>query len=335
MAKKVLKDNEDLNKLLSHLKDLLLPIQLEYQSKFNEMKWPIGFIIGCPRSGTTLALQWLASSGIFSYPTNILARFAYAPYFGALIQNMLFNKQFDYNEEFLDINSTVNFNSSLGKTKGALSVNEFQHFFRNYLNTYESRHFSEDELNTISFEDIKKGLASIEYAFNKPFITKAILIQLHITNLLSYIPKSLFIYIKREPIFIMQSLLIAREKYYGDKNVWWSVKPKEYEWLKNMDTYHQIAGQVYYTNNAILEELFNIPDNNKIELEYKEICKNPKKQFHNIQEKYKNLGFIIENSYNGPSKFDSGDIIKISEKELELFKDAYNNFRIKKNRTNI
>ena len=44
------------------------------------------FVMGPLRSGTTLFTQWLASSGLVAYPTDLLSRFFGAPLVGAKIQ---------------------------------------------------------------------------------------------------------------------------------------------------------------------------------------------------------------------------------------------------------
>ena len=129
------KANAGLNEIINELSTLLKPVQLEKQKRFTENKYPLAFIVGNPRSGTTLFLQWMASSGLFSYPTNVLNRFAYAPYIGALIQQILFNPDYDFQNAFEDNKITPLFDSNLGKTKGAMAPSEFQHFFRNYMQT--------------------------------------------------------------------------------------------------------------------------------------------------------------------------------------------------------
>jgi hypothetical protein len=88
--------NERLEKLIAELSTILKPIQFLKQKDFNNHKYPFAFIVGAPRSGTTLLLQWFASQGSFSYPTNVLNRFAYAPYTEALNQQMLLNRAYDY-----------------------------------------------------------------------------------------------------------------------------------------------------------------------------------------------------------------------------------------------
>jgi len=123
------KVNPDLNSLIKELSELLKPIQLKKQKVFTENKYPILFIIGNPRSGTTLMLQWVASLKVFSYPSNVLNRFAFAPYIGAIVQQILFNEKYDFHNEFFDLKDRKDYSSDLGKTKGALAVSEFQHFY--------------------------------------------------------------------------------------------------------------------------------------------------------------------------------------------------------------
>ena len=47
------------------------------------------FVVGALRSGTTLFTQWLATTGLTAYPTNLLSRFYGAPLVGAKIQQLL------------------------------------------------------------------------------------------------------------------------------------------------------------------------------------------------------------------------------------------------------
>lgn len=323
------KQNKSLNDVISQLSDLLKPIQYKKEREYKENKMPIGFIIGNPRSGTTLILQWLVSLGIFSYPTNVLNRFAYAPYIGALIQNMLFNSDFDFHNEFDDLKVISSFESNLGKTKGALSPSEFQHFFRNYMPNFDPEYLDNNNLSKVDFQGIKSGLASIEHVFGKPFILKNVMLQYNLLGLFSHIPNSIFIHIKRNPIYNMQSLLLARENYYSDRNIWWSVKPKEYNELIKMNIYHQIAGQVYYTNKSISKELSQIPINRKVIVRYEEFCMNPEETYDKIIKIYRLNGYNIEESYKSNVSYSANNSIKLSKEDINKFKSAYKYFQNK------
>ena len=155
------------------------------------------------------------------------------------------------------------------------------------------------------------------------------MLQFNLKETFKYLPHSIFAYIQREPIYNMQSLLLAREKYYNDRNQWLSVKPKQYSELKDMDIYHQIAGQVYYTNNAIEDALLDVPSENKIEIQYEDFCKSPEIYYHQIKWKYEYFGYKMPESYEGVDDFTNTNNKKISKKEIEKFKKAFNYFQNK------
>ena len=323
---KEFRSNTLLNSLLQELQYFLSPSQRDIEMEFTENRWPFVFIVGSTRSGTTLILQWLASLGFFSYPSNFLTRFAYAPYVGALIQKMLFDKDYDFHGDFYDIQSSLNFDSELGKSKGALATNEFQHFFRNYTSHFDPQFLDDEALRQVDFQGIKKGLTSIEYAFDKPFVTKAAMFKYNIPEFYAAIPKSIFLYIKRDPMLNMQSLLFARMKYFNDYNLWYGSKPKEYHKLRDLDIYSQIAGQVYFTNQSIEKAFERMPAGNKLVVDYERFCEDPGKFYEEVRDKYRLFGYDIKSSYNGPEKFSVSNTLTLDKEQAKKLETAYNRF---------
>ncbi len=318
------RDNSALNDLLSELKQLLGPVQKKLDLTQPEM--PIGCIVGNPRSGTTIFQQWLASLGPFSYPSNLLTRFAYAPYVGALVQKMLFDPEYDYQGDFADVQSALNFESNLGKSQGALGTNEFQHFFRNHMPNFNLEWLDEQALEKVDCEGLSKGLASIEKGFGKPFITKAHILQLNIPYFAEHIPSLFWIHVVREPIFVMQSILRAREAYYGNRETWWSSKPREYEQLKEMDIYHQVAGQVYFTGKAISDGLKAVPEGNRMSVEYESFCVDPQVVCRQIADKYSALGCQLPSEYKGSDSFKCSNEIRLPQEDIIGLRSAYHSF---------
>lgn len=319
-------DNLRLNALLEELKVMLRPLQ--DMLSVPESATPVACIVGTPRSGTTLLLQWMASIGSFSYPSNLLARFSYAPYIGARIQQMLFDPAFDYHGDFRDLHSAINFDSELGKSCGALACNEFQHFFRNYMPNTDFKWLDDDSVALVDCDGMSQGLASIEYAFGKPFVTKASLLQFNISYFAENIPRLFWFHIKRDPVFSMQSLLAAREKYYGSREIWWSAKPKEYDALKPMDVFHQIAGQVYFTRCAVESGMRKVPASHRMTIEYESFCQNPKSVYEKMVEKYAALGCELPPVYSAAKSFRCGnDVNRLDTNEdTLLLKAAYDDF---------
>ncbi len=312
-----------IEEILVILKNELEPIQEKLNNSFDIPEHPVLLILGSPRSGTTLLLQFLANSGIFSYPSNLLARFAYAPYIGSLVQKLIFDDKIGMIDKNLE-----NYSSELGKSEGSLGVNEFYHFWRRFIPLYFPQKIDINQFNKINFNQIFREIASIESVFNKPFVCKGMMLQYNLTDLGNHSSNFNFIQIKRNPVFVMQSIFQARNKYFGNVNEWWSVKTKEYEYLKKMDVYHQIAGQVFFSEKEVEQGLTKISSNNQATVFYEDFCKNPKNVLNEIIEKFGLDGDNIKR--NIPESFQVSDKIKIEIKHFDALKDAYEDFETSK-----
>lgn len=318
------RDSESLNGLLKQLAQLLKPVQKELP--YTTPIHPVGCIVGNPRSGTTLFQQWLASLDVFSYPTNFLTRFAYAPHIGALVQKMVFRPELDPHGDFADIQSGNNFESDLGKSTGALACNEFQHFFRNHMPNFDLEWLDDTTLEEVDCKGILQGLASIEAVFGAPFTTKANILQFNISYLAEHMKALFWLHVKREPIYNMQSVLIARKRYYGNQETWLSSKPKEYRWLRDMDVHHQIAGQVFFTDKAIEEGLGTLSEKRWMTVPYESFCHNPQTVYKTLRKKYSTLGCELPADYTGATSFKASNEIRLPAADIDALQAAYDEF---------
>ena len=316
--------NHDLDELISRLRAMLEPLQKEQNKEFSEPQYPALLVIGAPRSGTTLLSQILASSANFCYPTNFLSRFAYAPMIGAMIQQMLFDPKFRFRNELHDLQQAVSFSSDLGKTDNAMDISEFYHFWRRFFPNHESHYLLEDQLKEIKLSKMLQEIASIESICKKPFFSKGKMFQYNIKYFAEKISKLIFVYIKRDPVYVMQSILLSRRKMYGNDRIWWAVKPREYAWLKDMDVYHQIAGQVLYSTRSIENELTSLPDTRKLCLTYEELCRDPRQVFRQLQAVYLEYNYVLKDTLVSKQLVVSNSV-KLENKELERLQGAYEN----------
>lgn len=323
------KANQDLNLLIMELAHFLKPIQKKIESGINKLDYPVFIIVGNPRSGTTLLTQWIGSLSFIEYPSNFLTRFAYAPYIGALIQEMIFNPKYDFHEDFSDIQSKLNFSSYLAKSKGALATNEFQHFFRNYMNNFDPEYLTESELKKVNVTGIMQGLASIQKVFCKSFVTKGFMLQYNLSHFMKNIPNLVPIFVYRDPLENMQSIFSARQAYYGDETIWLGGKPKEYDKLKEMDIYHQIAGQVYYTNKTIEDSLREFKNKNYIKVRYEKFCNNPEILFNKLKQVCTEHFQIANDIYEGPTNFTVHKTKDVGEEIKKNLVKAYKKISIK------
>jgi hypothetical protein len=279
------------------------------------------------RSGTTLFMQWLADTGIAAYPSNLLSRFYNAPVIGAKIQLMLTDPNYNFRDELGDLVQNPSFQSENGKTTGTLSPNEFWYFWRRFLPEPARDDYTDPELmENMDTGTMLKELAGLTDVFGKPFACKAMLFNYNIPFLNNIIPKPVFVYIKRKPIFNMQSVFAAREKQLGSREEWYSFKIREYEELRNLSPEHQVAGQIACMNNAITAGLEEVPDINKLIIDYESFCKDPATVYSDLVSRLNKLGHKTEVSYTGCSEFTANEIWTGSESEAVRYQKIYDSF---------
>jgi hypothetical protein len=318
--------NEDLERLLKKINGILGPVEEAIIETFSMPRRPVIFVVGAPRSGTTVLMQWLAQTERFAYPTNLLSRFYGAPAIGAQIQQLLAAPEYSYRDEILDFSSAISFQSELGKTKGALAPNEFWYFWRRFLPNKELRRLDEQELNLVEASRFAAELAAIEAVFDQPLAMKGMILQFNIPFLSGVLDKALFLHIERHPFYNIQSLLESRFKFFGDRNAWYSVKPPEYGWLKDLDPIQQVAGQVYFTVHHIKEGLDQLHASRRLTIGYEEFCAEPMSVFDQIVDKLAQQGFQLRGEYVAVPHFEHTNRIRLPEEECQRILAAYHQF---------
>lgn len=281
---KVHRKNEELELTLKYLETLIVDIS---KTKKFTSSHPKIFILGCARSGTTLFTQLLAKYTDWCYPTNLLSRFYYAPYVGALIQKMLIDLD-ERGELFGEvINNSISLKSNLGKTNGALSPNEFWYFWNRFFKFGEIQQLNQKQLDLVDIELFNNSIYSIQEVFDKPIFMKAMNMNWHLDYLANNIPNAFFIHIKRETVFNSQSLLNARSNFFGNTNEWYSFKPPEYSDLILKTPEEQVVSQVSITNRIIENQLKKLDNKNYLSISYEDLCLQPTKVFNKM---FKMLG---------------------------------------------
>lgn len=299
--------NYDLEHLLTEVTELLSPANIELGKRDSSEKYTKIFIVGALRSGTTLFTQWLANTGLVAYPTNLLSRFYGAPLIGAKIQQLLTDPRYNFRNEILDFRSEINFNSENGKTKGALAPNEFWYFWRRFL-PFDALDYmaSEDLRKKADLAGLKNELNALANILEKPFALKAMILNQNIPDLDDQFENALFIWIRRDPVFNIQSVLQARQRQFGDLDTWYSFKIKEYPELKDLNPLDSAAGQVSAINRSIEEGIAALPEHKKLTVQYEEFCQRPESFYNEIISRLRSQADISASAgrdYSGEKQF--------------------------------
>jgi hypothetical protein len=243
-----------------------------------------------------------------------------------MIQEMLTAPAYNFNDEFRDITQNLDFQSNLGKTRGILAPNEFWYFWRRFLPDEEPSGLTPAALQQIRWEAFTAELAAVEAVFDKPFALKGLILQFHLPFLDRLLDKALILHVRRHPYYNAQSLLEARERYFGHREAWYSFKPPQYEWLMARDPLAQVAGQVFFTDRAVTSGLESVAPERQLVIEYEEFCHSPAEIYRRLCEKLGEQGYMMEYEYEGPRAFRPTNQVRLSEADQAGLLLAYREF---------
>lgn len=229
---------------------------------------PLIYIVGAPRSGTTILSQVLSYSLDVGYINNLIARFWDKPSIGIALSN-----------KFLEQNGrdSISFSSRHGTTSTIGDPHEFGNFWTKIfkLNDCETHHLPDEQLNNLNDIENKYFLENeLLGCFKKSILFKNVICGFHAEYLTKIHPKSLFIFIERDNIDTISSILKVRKERLGDETKWWSLKPKEFDTVLSDNPILEVTKQVILSKREFIDELTK-PIVNMYYLKYEDFIENP------------------------------------------------------------
>jgi len=251
-----------MKEMINYIDELNSLIKNIERPKSDEV-FPNIFIFGVPRSGTTLLSQVLVHCLDVGYVNNLTARFYNAPFLGAVLTKEL------------SIEKKISFNSSFGRTPLISDPHEFGYFWSDVLGFSSSQNMAvtDSDPSKIKLDRLKEEVIALNKVWEKPCVFKNVLTGLFVKEISSVLKRSIFIYIERDLIDNAISILKVREKLYGDKKIWWSLKPKKYSRIKDKSPEMQVIAQVCCLQEEFKKRMINME--NVLRVEYRELCEKP------------------------------------------------------------
>lgn len=242
----------------------LEPVDALLRRKYAGAKEPIVFIVGAPRSGSTVLYQLMAEHLDVGFVNNKMARYFAAP----LIAAMLHGRAGGGHE--LDLASEY------GRTSGDRSPHEFSWFWHYHGDFRLHDDLSAEELGRIDWRPIKRALEALAGYFKRPLLIKNLnSVAYQIAWLAKLLPTAKFIWIRRDERFTVQSILRVREDQYGDRGIWWSVRPRDATEWRDKPAVEQVAHQVTDLCGAIESAFASLPADRQLELDYESLMSKP------------------------------------------------------------
>ncbi len=272
-------------------------------------KYPPIFILGAPRSGSTLLIQSMIHYFDIAYMTNFTRNFFKVPLTGLWLQQHLFFKT-----------PPMTFNSKFGDTRGILGPNEAADFWYQWFPSKKNIYVGEGEISKDILRDIRQKIMGLIRLSKKPFLYKNLHNSMRILPIRQALPKSIFIVCYRDPVDIAQSILQCREKIFGNRSSWWSVPPREYNDIKNHPPLQQVVEQAYYIYRQIEKDISKGDMELVFNLNYSDLCNNPNQTLMTISDWLDKQNIHLEKQFDLPETFPIVAGRKISQDDYNTLK---------------
>ena len=273
-----------------------------------ELFQPQLFILGLPRSGTTLVYQYIVHRLNVSYFTNGVGKYFLSPCLTTFIQK---NKCGIYRSDF---------RSNYGKVLGSNAPREAGDFWGRFFGF--EKYISFEELSFKDIRTMQNTIACIQNVFgNKPFVNKNVKHMLRIDALSKVFPKSYFLLLERNLNDVALSNIRAKYRALKNPKEWWSVKPQNYELLKNFPIANQVASQLVALNKKIKDDLLKVPSHRLLHLSYEQFCNEPENLINSLSSSFISSGYrnrkiaSFKQSINKPQTCEEDLLIKLIDAE--------------------
>ena len=270
------------------------------------------FIIGAPRSGTTLLSQLFSGCTNAGYTNNLMASFWNAPVTGALL-----SKRWIEDKHFTG-------SSNFGQTSDYREPHEFGAFWRSNLCMNGMEQPDDTLIENINWSHLANTLRDVTKVFAVPVVYKAFHLSWFIREVSKALPDSKWIWIKRDTVDNARSMLDLRRHLHNDINKWASSKPLGIEqYCDRKDPYLEVVAQVELINQWIGLKLNEINKDNWFSFSLESLVNKPVSIFEEVATwsgVKTNNKKLIESAKNIYSKEFKND------REFANIKDAYRKY---------
>jgi|GEM_PF-2457116 len=186
------------------------------------------FILGAPRTGSTLLYQAMAAALRLPYVSNFTSQhFAANPILGIAIQN--------------GIRIDIAFQSSYGKTVGAFQPSEGSAVMASWFGGGHPSQLVSTRILDGREPHFKRTLAAVASMCGAPLLVKNAWHCFRVAYLARALPQARFVWIRRDIRDAAHSDLEARVATKGDRNAWNSATPANVEELRKLPPHAQVV----------------------------------------------------------------------------------------------
>lgn len=265
--------------------------------------FPPLFILGVPRSGTTVIYQAITQQFNVAYFVPIMN---YVHGMPNIMMRLL--------RPFMGRPAAI-YRSRYGGVEGVLAPAETGSFwFRWFPEDGELGHYVVPPQNSLEidrYRTLKDNLVSLTNIMQRPMAFKCVYLDMVVGILAQLFPQARFVVVRRDLLLTSQSLYIRRCSQ-ETPDAWWSVKPPQYQKIRHKPVWEQVVEQAFYTDRVLTRDLKLFAPERTMELDYEGFCESPRKVICELAEWLQPLGYRQYESMNVPESFPASNEITLS-----------------------
>lgn len=293
------------NTLLSRIEPLF------FSDSFIAGRIPL-FIIGPPRSGSTLFYQLMINRFDFAYLTN----------FHCLLYGFPALFQF-FVGKFLKKFPRSSYTSTHGQVQGIWAPSECGDFWYRWFRRFPT-YTPIGDINLDNLQSLRRVIVGLTQTFKKTILFKNLLCALRLRPLAEIFPEALYIVTRRDTLYNAQSLLLARQRVLGNLEKWWAMEPPNIEELRNLEPEKQVVRQIEEIHALIERDAEIIGKDKFLFVEYEDLCTSPHDVLEQVHLFLTRHNVNIEIKGEVPDTFKLNKEIRIAPQIFERIKKAIN-----------
>lgn len=223
---------------------------------------PIVFVVGPPRSGTTIAAQVLAASLPVAYFNNLTSIFPRSP----ITVNKLVRRPFR--------NERISFRSFYGKSKHWYGPNDALYFWDRWLGT--DRTTIPTAIDEPNQTRLVRFFGAFQEAFPRPLVAKNNNMNAFAKLVAPLLPTAVFICMRRNPVYLAQALLKSRRDIHGSDETAYGLEGPDGKDAKSYTPVQSVCRQVAFHRKLEREQLEAIGSDRYWIVDYEDFCENPR-----------------------------------------------------------
>ena len=229
------------------------------------------FIVGAPRTGSTIFFQSLVAAYGLPYFSNLTDRyFAEHPIIGLCVQ------------AGTPLAGPISGRSKFGKTQGSRQPSEASRVMTAWFGGGHPSEVRSPQASPGKEEHLRRTIDAAHRLFCRPLAIKNAWNCFRLPFLRAVFPDAAFIWIRRGLAASARSDLNARYVVWGDPLVWNSATPRNWEELRARPCWEQVVENQFEFSRAIGEGLEGLPPWCRAEVWYEDLCEGPEVVLRNL-----------------------------------------------------